>query len=79
MSPIKHLTTEELEAGLETIRQAPADFGSLKFIVRRRSTGGRRLKLQNLTCRPGWWAITGKLAAVPAPRINPPTQGCKSP
>jgi MOSC domain-containing protein YiiM len=35
MSPIKHLTMEELEAGLETIRQAPTDFGSLQLIVRR--------------------------------------------
>lgn len=35
MGPIKHLTQAELEAGLETLRQAPADFGSLKLIVRR--------------------------------------------
>ncbi|HLM59612.1 MAG TPA: hypothetical protein VK308_02300 [Pyrinomonadaceae bacterium] len=32
---MKHLTTEELEAGLETIRQSPDDDGALKLIVRR--------------------------------------------
>ena len=30
-----HLTMEELEAGLETIRQTPSDTGTLKMIVRR--------------------------------------------
>ena len=32
---VKHLTREELEAGLETIRQAPKDAGVLRLIVRR--------------------------------------------
>jgi len=32
---IRHLTTEELEAGLEHIRQAPRDHGRLALIVRR--------------------------------------------
>jgi len=32
---MKHLTTEELEAGLENIRQSPKDNGVLKLIVRR--------------------------------------------
>ena len=32
---MKHLTTEELEAGLETIRQSPEDDGALKLIARR--------------------------------------------
>ena len=32
---IKHLTTEELEAGLDEIRQAPKDEGVLQLIVRR--------------------------------------------
>jgi len=31
----KHLTTEELEAGLNEIRQSPADEGVLRLIVRR--------------------------------------------
>jgi hypothetical protein len=32
---MKHLTIEELQAGLETIRQSPKDAGVLKLIVRR--------------------------------------------
>jgi hypothetical protein len=32
---MKHLTTEELEAGLENIRQSPKDNGVLELIVRR--------------------------------------------
>ena len=32
---MKHLTTEELEAGLERIRQSPKDNGVLELIVRR--------------------------------------------
>lgn len=35
MIEIKHLTLEELEAGLETIRQAPKEEGVLALIVRR--------------------------------------------
>jgi hypothetical protein len=35
MSDIKHLSVEELEAGLENIRQAPKDDGKLELIVRR--------------------------------------------
>src|SRR5687767_14623883 len=32
---VKHLTTAELEAGLDEIRRAPRDEGELKLIVRR--------------------------------------------
>lgn len=35
MADARHLTTAEIEAGLETIRQSPADGGVLKLIVRR--------------------------------------------
>ena len=35
MVNIQHLTTEELEAGLEMIRQSPKDQGILELIVRR--------------------------------------------
>jgi hypothetical protein len=38
-----HLTTEELEAGLETIRQSPKDNGVLELIVRRPEVDGREL------------------------------------
>jgi hypothetical protein len=36
-----HLTTEELEAGLATIRQSPKDNGVLELIVRRPEVDGR--------------------------------------
>jgi hypothetical protein len=35
ISEMKHLTMEELEAGLDEIRQAPTDEGVLRLIVRR--------------------------------------------
>ncbi len=35
MSDARHLTTAELEAGLDTIRQSPRDEGVLELIVRR--------------------------------------------
>ena len=38
-----HLTTEQLEAGLEHIRQSPADGGSLLMIVRRPDTDEREV------------------------------------
>ena len=38
-----HLTTEQLEAGLEDIRQSPADGGSLLMIVRRPDTDEREV------------------------------------
>jgi hypothetical protein len=40
---ITHLTTTELEAGLDHIRQAPRDRGSLDLIVRRPAVGAREL------------------------------------
>lgn len=40
---ITHLTMAELEAGLSTIRQAPADNGVLDLIVRRPTVGEREL------------------------------------
>jgi MOSC domain-containing protein YiiM len=41
MIELKHVPLEELEAGLETIRQSPKDEGRLEFIVRRPLTGER--------------------------------------
>jgi hypothetical protein len=35
MTTVRHLTTPELEAGLDHIRQAPQDNGTLELIVRR--------------------------------------------
>jgi hypothetical protein len=43
MAEVKHLTLEEMEAGLETIRQTPKDVGVLKLIVRRPETEEREV------------------------------------
>ncbi len=43
MPEVKHLTTEELEAGLEDIRQSPRDCGVLRLIVRRPAVGAREV------------------------------------
>lgn len=40
---MKHLTMEELEAGLDEIRQSPGDEGVLKLIVRRPDIGEREV------------------------------------
>lgn len=40
---LKHLTMEELEAGLEEIRRAPSDEGLLQLIVRRPRIGEREV------------------------------------
>jgi len=39
----RHLTTEELEAGLEDVRRSPADGGVLELIVRRPAVGDREV------------------------------------
>jgi hypothetical protein len=43
MSEVKHLSTAELEAGLDRIRQSPSDHGILALIVRRPDLGEREL------------------------------------
>lgn len=43
MSTITHLTTPELEAGLEHVRQAPKEEGRLEMIVRRPRVDGREV------------------------------------
>jgi len=40
---VNHLTTEELEAGLDEIRRSPKDEGTLELIVRRPSLGEREV------------------------------------
>jgi MOSC domain-containing protein YiiM len=40
---MRHLTTEELEAGLDHIRQAPKSDGSVELIVRRPAVGEREV------------------------------------
>jgi hypothetical protein len=43
MTNLKHLTLAEMEAGLETIRQAPKDSGVLELISRRPNTDEREV------------------------------------
>jgi MOSC domain-containing protein YiiM len=43
MIDIKHLTTPELEAGLDAIRRSPADAGAVEMIVRRPGVGEREV------------------------------------
>lgn len=43
MADVKHLTVEELEAGLEYIRRSPKNMGILQFMVRRPSEGEREV------------------------------------
>jgi hypothetical protein len=45
-----HLTIEELEAGLETIRQSPKDNGVLKLLVRRPQEGEREILSEGELC-----------------------------
>lgn len=40
---VRHLTTAELEAGLEAIRQSPKDGGTLELIVRRPAVDAREV------------------------------------
>jgi len=44
----KHLTTEELEAGLSEIRQAPRDEGIVALIVRRPAEGEREVLAEGI-------------------------------
>jgi len=46
MSEVKHLTKEELEAGLEKIKQAPKDNGMLELIVRRPDIDQREILVE---------------------------------
>ncbi|MEZ4867164.1 MAG: hypothetical protein R3C14_37920 [Caldilineaceae bacterium] len=43
MESVKQLTTAELEAGLDQVRQSPQDGGALELIVRRPQTGEREI------------------------------------
>lgn len=40
---VEHLTTEALEAGLDEIREAPADFGRVELVVRRPAIDAREV------------------------------------
>lgn len=74
----KHLTMDELNAGLEQIRRSPADGGVLQLIVRRPAKGERELLEEGqLDLAAGLvgdnWATRGALAT-PKRTPNPDTQ-----
>lgn len=48
MNTVTHLTTEQLEAGLDYVRQSPADDGVLAMIVRRPQAGEREVLEQGM-------------------------------
>jgi MOSC domain len=43
MAPVRHLTADELHAGLDEIRRSPADAGTLRLIVRRTDVNQREV------------------------------------
>lgn len=64
MTAVKHLTIEELEAGLDDIRRSPRDDGVLQMIVRRPGVGVREVVEEaELSVREGLagdnWATRG--------------------
>ena len=64
MAEAKHLTMAELEAGLDTIRQAPKDKGVIALIVRRPQIDARDvLEEGKLDWSKVLWATVGKFAA----------------
>lgn len=75
---VKHLTMDELNAGLEEIRRAPADGGVLQLIVRRPAKGERevlaegRLDLVAGLVGDNW--LTRGESATPKRIPNPETQ-----
>ena len=63
-SPVKHLTMEELEAGLVAIRKSPSDRGVLELIVRRPDVNAREVLQEGaLDVRTGLvgdtWSLRG--------------------
>jgi hypothetical protein len=78
MMEIRHLTMDELNAGLEEIRRSPADGGILHLIMRRPAIGERELleegQLDPVTGLVGDnWMTRGELAT-PKRVPNPDTQ-----
>ena len=75
MTATKHLAMDELENGLEHIRQSPSDKGVLGMIVRRpegRQTGKCWTK-GCWTSPKAWWATTGACGQNPPRRMTQPT------
>src|SRR4051794_25729449 len=76
--PTRHLTTPELEAGLDHIRQSPKDTGVLTLIVRRPRTLEREVLLEaQLDLREGLvgdnWLTRGSIST-PDGKAHPEMQ-----
>jgi hypothetical protein len=66
MPDVRHLTTAELEAGLDHIRRSPADQGVLRLIVRRPRLGEREiLETGELDLREGLVGDTWRIRSSP--------------
>lgn len=78
MANIRHLTMEELEAGLESIRQSPRDEGTLALIARRpRDDERETLQVGHLSLESGLegdnWSTRGS-SSTPDGTANPDMQ-----
>jgi len=78
MTEVRHLSTEELDAGLDFIRQSPADGGTLQMISRRPATDERELLQEGqLDLKEGLagdsWSTRGR-GSDPPREPNPDTQ-----
>ena len=78
MTETHHLTTQELEAGLDAIRQSPEDAGTIELIVRRPEEGARevltegRLDLAEGLVGDSWRSLGSSLT--PDGSAHPDTQ-----
>ena len=78
MTETYHLTTQELEAGLDVIRQSPKDAGAIELIVRRPEEGARevltegRLDLAEGLVGDGWRSLGS--SRTPDGSANPDAQ-----
>ncbi|HVR29128.1 MAG TPA: MOSC domain-containing protein [Thermoanaerobaculia bacterium] len=78
MHTVRHLTKEELEAGLEEIRRSPQDGGTVALIVRRPRVDEREvLESATLDCEQGLvgdtWSVRGS-SRVPDGSAHPEMQ-----
>ena len=79
MTSILHRNTQELEAGLDWIRQSPKDAGELKLIVRRPEILQREvLTVGELNLIEGWRATTGMYEAAHGRLTGARIQTCNS-
>jgi hypothetical protein len=80
MAGVRHLTMEELESGLDEIRQSPKDAGVLELIVRRPQTGAREvLEEGELDLVEGLVGTIGEPAVVLVQQTEHRIPTCSSP